>query len=113
MKPKKKTPRKGKHNPTHKVGTCGKKPGLEKVFDGPKPKDLAGKITIEYKWHRPDGKPVKPAHTEALKESAWEKISELMADGYTSGELLDYIHMTSKDPEDGIEYRGWWTQTED
>ena len=71
-------------------------------------KNLEGRVMIEYKWHRPDGKPVKPSHIDALKESAWEKISQMMADGYTSGELVDSIRMTGKDPEDGIQYRGWW-----
>jgi len=31
-----------------------------------------------------------------------------MVDGCTSGELVDNIHMTSRDPEDGIEYSGHW-----
>lgn len=65
------------------------------------------KILITYRWWR-DGDNIKPEHIEALEERAEDRIRELMAQGYTSGELIDNIHMTDDDPEDGVEYTGWW-----
>jgi hypothetical protein len=35
----------------------------------------------------------------------------MMAKGCTSGELNDTIVMTDDDPEDGVEYKGWWEIT--
>ena len=65
--------------------------------------------TIKYCWSPVDGGgECKPEHVEALEETAENRISEMSAEGYTSGELWDNIHMTDDDPEDGIEYRGWW-----
>jgi len=69
-------------------------------------------ITITYRWWRDDGKRIKPAHQEALEEAATSRISEMMAQGFTSGELTDNIHMTNRDPEDGTAYSGWWEVTE-
>lgn len=67
------------------------------------------KITITFRWWNPDG--VKQEHVEALEESAWTRINEMAKDGYTSGELYDNIRMTDDDPEDGVEYTGWWEMT--
>lgn len=64
--------------------------------------------TITYRWWR-DGKVgIKPEHIEALEERADERIAEMMAQGCVSGELNDNIHMTDDDPEDGVEYSGYW-----
>lgn len=70
-------------------------------------KQMERKITITYRWWRDSTKMVKPAHIEALEESAMTQIQKLMGEGCTSGELNDNIHMRG-DPEDGIEYSGWW-----
>ena len=66
------------------------------------------KIIINYRWRRIDGKRVKPAHREALEETAREQINKMMARGFVAGELHDCIHMTPTDPEDGITYIGHW-----
>lgn len=71
-------------------------------------KQMTRKMTILYRWWRSDGKAVKPAHVEALEESAQERIKEQMSEGNSSGELHDNIRMTDRDPEDGIEYTGYW-----
>jgi hypothetical protein len=63
------------------------------------------KVTITYRWWNENE--VKPNHVEALEESAWTRIIEMANQGYTSGELNDNIHMDN-DPEDGVEYSGWW-----
>ncbi len=63
---------------------------------------------VTYRWWRDGGGAVKPEHVPALEERADERIAEMMAEGYTSGELLDNIHMAEDDPEDGVAYRGWW-----
>ena len=67
------------------------------------------KVEITYHWENEDG--VKPEHTEALEESAWDRIVEMAKEGYTGGELHDNIHMTDDDPEDGVKYSGWWEMT--
>ena len=69
------------------------------------------KITITYRWWR-DGE-VKKEHVAALEEAARERISEMAKEGYTSGELHDNIHATDDDPEDGVEYSGWWELKEE
>ena len=65
-------------------------------------------IEIVYRWWRDGGKKVKASHVEALEERAQDRIFAMVAEGYRSGELYDNIHMTDRDPEDGIEYSGWW-----
>jgi hypothetical protein len=65
-------------------------------------------IHISYNWWRDDGKRIKPAHMPALEETAATRIWEMVKKGYTSGNLTDNIHMTKRDPEDGVAYSGWW-----
>ncbi|MFA7219007.1 MAG: hypothetical protein WC119_00580 [Synergistaceae bacterium] len=73
-------------------------------------KEMERKIEITYRWwingRRYDK--IKPEHYVALEESAEKRIHEMMDEGYLSGELNDNIRMTDDDPEDGIEYKGWW-----
>ena len=69
-------------------------------------KIIKRKIVIDYRWWRKEG--IKPEHIEALEESATDHIWEMMAHEYKSGKLNDNIHMTPDDPEDGVEYTGWW-----
>ena len=69
-------------------------------------KQIERSKTITYRWWR-DGE-IKPEHIPALEERADERIVEMTAQGYTSGELNDNIRMTDDDPEDGVEYTGWW-----
>jgi hypothetical protein len=64
--------------------------------------------TIKYWWSPVAGGECKLEHVEALAEAAEDHISEMSAQGYTSGELYDNIYMTDDDPENGIDYRGWW-----
>ena len=71
-------------------------------------KTLERKIAINFHWERPDGADIPEGHIEALDESAWERIVEMAADGFSSGELFDHIRVTDKDPEKGVRYRGWW-----
>ena len=66
------------------------------------------KVNITYRWWRSDKKAIKPAHVEALEETAMDRIVDQMREGSTSGELNDNIHMTARDPDDGIEYSGYW-----
>jgi len=64
--------------------------------------------TITYRWWRGGEKEIKPEHIPALKEDADEWIAGMMGQGYTSGRLSSNIRMTDDDPEDGVEYTGWW-----
>ena len=65
-------------------------------------------VTIFYSWWRTDGKDVKKEHTDALEQTAQHDIGKSMKFGNTSGELFTSICLLSSDPEDGIEYRGYW-----
>ena len=38
-----------------------------------------------------------------------KRIFDMINQDYVSGELNDNIHMIDSDPEDGVEYMGWWT----
>lgn len=67
------------------------------------------KKTISYEWWRNGDEDVKPSHAAALDESAEERITEMANEGYTSGVLTANISMDSDDPEDGVEYSGWWS----
>ena len=64
-------------------------------------------INIKYRWWKNGGE-IKPEHVDALEERAEDRIKEQMSQGFTSGELVDNIRMIDNDPEDGIEYSGWW-----
>jgi hypothetical protein len=68
------------------------------------------KKLITYRWWRNEGE-IKPEHIPALEERADDRIAEMLKEGYTSGELNDHIRMTDDDPEDGVEYQGWWELT--
>ena len=76
------------------------------------------KITITYRWWRENTaikKPIDKDHIDALKETAWDHIISMMAEGYTSGELHDNIFMQDTDienGEEGITYKGWWETTD-
>jgi len=71
-------------------------------------KEMKRSKVITYRWWRSNKQEIKPEHVEALEETADARITEMMKDGFTSGELNDNIHMTDDDPEDGIEYTGYW-----
>jgi hypothetical protein len=65
-------------------------------------------ITIHYEWWRENGKQIKKGHVEALDETAINSISESINEGLTEGELSDNIVMLDSDPDEGVDYRGWW-----
>jgi len=69
--------------------------------------EIERKLAIIYRWWRHDGE-IKKEHIEALEEAAMERILKCMEEGFHSGELVDNIFMTNDDPEDGIDYDGWW-----
>ena len=66
------------------------------------------KMEITYRWWKEDDSEINPEHAEALEESAQERITAMIKEGYTGGELCDNVRMHDTDPEDGVEYSGWW-----
>ena len=66
------------------------------------------KITIKFNWWTDDEEVIDSKHREMLIVSAWESITKMLGDGYIEGKLSDYVHIHDSDPEDGIEYNGWW-----
>jgi hypothetical protein len=71
-------------------------------------KQIERSLVITYRWWRDDGQDVKPDHVTALEESADSRIAMMMSEGYLAGELTVSICMTDDDPDDGVEYSGWW-----
>jgi hypothetical protein len=68
--------------------------------------------TLTYRWWRDDKQSINFAHIHALAESADKHMFDMMAKGYTSGELIDNIRMTDDDPPEGVEYSGYWEVVE-
>ena len=71
-------------------------------------KKIKRTITTTYEWWN-DGD-IKPEHIEALEEHAIEHIYTMTEEGYTCGDLNVNIYMTDDDPDDGVDYSGWWNQ---
>ncbi|MCK9433726.1 MAG: hypothetical protein M0R32_02630 [Candidatus Cloacimonetes bacterium] len=73
---------------------------------------VSSTIAIDYYWRCESFKKEIPTKLlEALEETAEARISEMMGQGYLSGELIDYVNMDipgRKTPEDGWECHGWW-----
>jgi uncharacterized membrane protein len=69
---------------------------------------------IEYWWkceQLGEGDIPEPLAT-ALEESAMDRINEMSAQGYVSGELCDNVNIDipgRETPEDGWECSGWWS----
>ena len=66
------------------------------------------KKQITFNFWRDDQKPVQEEHEPFLMEAAIVRISELLREGYTSGQLIEQVVSCDEDPEDGVEYSGWW-----
>lgn len=68
-------------------------------------------LKIKYVWNRvnenDDNVQVLKHHEEYLEESAMERITQMILQGYSAGELSDNI--VAQDDEDETEYRGWWS----
>jgi len=69
------------------------------------------KITITYSWWNAERTAIPANVREALEESAMDRITNQMKDGYTCGTLSDNVRMNDNDPEDGIDYQGFWVMT--
>ncbi len=74
----------------------------------PKPNQIETRRSLLLRWWRADKQPIPPEHVEALQETAWERLSVLLPQGYVEGELSDHVHMLDDDPLDGVAYSGWW-----
>lgn len=62
------------------------------------------KIEISYRWWTDGDAEIPSDHMTALDEHANERINELRAEGYTSGQLLLTLVLNGED----VEYSGWW-----
>jgi len=62
------------------------------------------KIEIKYWWKCDKLKAITSPLSEALEESAMDRIVEMLKEGYSSGDLLDDVNIEikgKKTPEDG------------
>lgn len=74
------------------------------------------KLEIKYEWrlNNPEafnvkGNDVLKRHEEFLEESAMERISTMLSEGYLCGELHDNIVSCDEDEKvDGASYSGHW-----
>ncbi|MHA1972812.1 MAG: hypothetical protein ACTSW1_07460 [Candidatus Hodarchaeales archaeon] len=66
------------------------------------------KQTITYRWWKPDRSEIKTSHIEELDEVAEKRIAELRTEGCTSGDLIANLCLSNEDPNEGIDYNGWW-----
>ena len=64
---------------------------------------------IEFRWWRNDKKAIIEEHIEELKDCANERIQEMTAQGYTSGDLLETLYIPKGK---GVDYSGCWDVTE-
>ena len=67
--------------------------------------------TITYRWWKKDQTKIKPSHIEELDELAEKRIAEMRVEGMTSGELIENLCLSNEDPNEGIDYKGWWEVT--
>jgi len=72
---------------------------------------MKGKVTISYHWSNNENSKarIKKEHREALEESAINRATECIKEGYGQGELHDSVRMSDKDGPDGVSYSGWWS----
>lgn len=66
-------------------------------------KTFKKKITTEYSWSRFDGKDIPAEHLQELQDKAYDRMHQLIADGYCEGELYAIVG------EYDIEYKGNWS----
>lgn len=71
------------------------------------------KVNISYNWTIDNGTSIPERHIEALEEDAMERITYMMKEGYTSGELCTSVRygkdeVPEEDEEEGLNYSGWW-----
>lgn len=69
-------------------------------------------LKINYHWKRVNAssEEVIEHHKEFLEETALEHITQMIMQGFRSGELTDNIHCEhDEDDHDGEEYQGWWS----
>jgi hypothetical protein len=64
-------------------------------------------ISVEW-WNADDRSEPKRAHKEELVESALKKVPGMILEGYTSGQLLENLCVSDKDPNEGVNYQGAW-----
>jgi len=68
-------------------------------------------ITTEW-WNNENPKiEIKTSHREVLEEEGINRVVEMMKDGYTSGELNHNLCLDQNDPDEGIDYSGFWSLT--
>jgi hypothetical protein len=84
-------------------------------------KQIEKQVTITFRWWTNSDKEIDPNHVEGLEKSAMTIISEMMNEGYTSGELNESLrmpdfdnkrHSKSLNADDAmygyIDYQGYW-----
>lgn len=69
-------------------------------------------ISIEW-WKAEDGSTPKEDHKNELIENALERVPAMILEGYSLGELLDNLCTSNADPNEGVDYRGYWTLSEE
>ena len=74
-------------------------------------------INIKYHWKCDEGIEIPEKHKEALEEDAMSRIFEMIKENYNQGELSTSVRfgkdeVPEEDEEDGLNYSGWWSTTQ-
>lgn len=69
-------------------------------------KQIECKTSVTYRWWRNDGQDIREVDVDDLRRHASERIAEMQAAGYVSGDLLYTADAWSSGG--GVAYTGWW-----
>lgn len=71
-------------------------------------------MNVEFQWWRPsdsaepEAKKVLKRHEDDLKKAAKTEIFSKLQAGVTQGELTANLCVSNEDPNEGVDYRGYW-----
>ncbi len=71
------------------------------------------RIIVNYRWSHKGHSEIPSEHISQLEEDAETRISEMMAQGYLSGELNTVVQNIDGTDTGEREYNGWWSVTKD
>lgn len=67
-------------------------------------------ISVEW-WNADDRSEPKRDYKDELVESAIKQVPGMILEGFTSGQLLENLCVSDKDPNEGVNFVGHWILT--
>jgi hypothetical protein len=72
-------------------------------------------ISITIRWWSDEDKEIPTSHAEELEDEGKKRALQMMAEGYTSGELNHIVNTVAASPSNpsgwGVDYSGWFEIT--